>query len=160
MNLKDLLMDGDDAADLSDAELMEQRRRQYEGLKSVMEERRALLESKGMDVDGALAELAATWAEYEKSVHEVEEKEEAYLQSTANVADARENLLRHLRDGVAAWKVDLELAPAGSTQRVEVWEGFTAWKAEMRTAAEASLAADNDPNKQEAFREALRILED
>ena len=161
MNLKDLLMDGDDDEDLTDAEALEKRRRQFEGLKAVMEAQRAVLEAKGMDVDAALADLDAHWAAYESAQQAVERTEEDFLQRTADVADARENLLQLFRDGLSAWQEALEKAPAGSAERVAVWEGFTAWKAQMRGNLRQWLAdAGDDESKQAAYHEALKLLEE
>ena len=152
-------MDGDDTGDFSDAELLEQRRRKYAALKAAVESKRAVLEAQGMDVGAVLEELHTLWENYEQSQQEVERAEEDFLQKTANVADAREDLLQLLREGMATWQESLEQAPAGSTQRVEVWEGFTAWKAQMRTMAEAWLAKSKRSDKDgEVYRDALRVL--
>jgi hypothetical protein len=161
MNVKDLLMDGDDDESLTDAEVLEKRRRQFEGLKTVMEGKRAVLEAKGMDVDAALAELNAHWAAYEASQQEVDRKEEECLQKLADMADARENLMQLFRDGLSEWQEALEKAPAGSSERVAVWEGFTAWKAQMRDDLKQWLAeAGESEAMQSGYDEALKLLED
>ncbi|MFN0079137.1 MAG: hypothetical protein ACKVY0_21960 [Prosthecobacter sp.] len=45
-------------------------------------------------------------------------------------------------------------------QRVEVWEGLTAWKAQMRAMVKDALTAKSDPHELATYREALWILEE
>lgn len=142
----------------TDADVMAKLRKQYEDLVQAIERKRPILEARGDDVDAMLEVTRTEWEDFQKTQADVDEKEEAYLQSVADAADAREKMLDLIRRGLAQWHAAVNATPEGSIVRVEVWEGLMAWKRQMREAVTASLNRTSQPQMKDTLQEVLRLL--
>lgn len=142
----------------TDAEVMARMRRQYEDLMKLIQERRPILEARGDDVDAMLEDTRRQWEQYEQAQALVDDSEEAWLQSMADSAEARERMLDVVRNGLAYWNAAVEAMPEGSVERVNVWERSKEWKNEIREQVESNLANPPIPQMVEVYQEMLRLL--